>query len=332
MNDSKSISLEAGWLLILKDLGVEPDNVLRRAQLPRDLFSREGARLSVEDYLRLWNGLEAEAADPTLAIRIAENLSAEAFHPPVFAALCSPDLSVAVRRLAEYKPLVAPMSMQVEDRGGDLFIGPRWNDPDVRLPASLAAVELTFMVQLARIATRERLRPVRVESPYPMQPQDAYAEYFGVSSVRGEEHGVTFSEADAHRPFLTASEALWDTFEPELRRRLNRLEASAPLAERVRSVLLEGLPSGESSIEVTARRLGLSPRTLQRRLKPEGTSYKEIVRGTRERLARHYVTNTKLAYAEIGFLIGYEEPSSFYRAFREWTGETPESVRLAVAG
>ena len=125
---------------------------------------------------------------------------------------------------------------------------------------------------------------------------------------------------------------MWETFEPGLRRRLTKLEASAPLSERIRSVLLESLPSGEASIEITGRRLGMSPRTLQRRLKPEGTSYKEIVRRTREQLARHYVTNTDLAYVEIGFLLGYEEPSSFFRAFRDWTGTTPESLRLAVAG
>ena len=76
----------------------------------------------------------------------------------------------------------------------------------------------------------------------------------------------------------------------------------------------------------------MSPRTLQRNLKQDGTSYKEIVRRTREQLALHYVSSTTLAYPEISFLIGFEEPSSFFRAFKEWTGETPEAVRIAAAG
>jgi AraC-like DNA-binding protein len=332
MPEKKAVSLEAGWLLVLRDLGIQPDNVLRRAGLPQDLFTRENARLSVEDYFRLWDGLEVEAADPTLPIRLAEAVSPEAFHPPVFAALCSPDLSTAVRRIAEYKRLVAPMTLRVEERADGLFVGPRWDDPEVQLPPSLAALELTFWVRLARIATREPIRPVKVESPCPMEPADAYETFFGVVPHSGGEHGVTFSTADAKRPFLTASEAMWDVFEPELRRRLTKLDASAPLAERIRSVLLESLPSGEANMEVTARRLGLSSRTLQRRLKQEGSSFKEIVRLTRERLARHYVTKTKLAYAEISFLIGFEEPGSFFRAFREWTGETPDSVRHSVGG
>ena len=186
-----------------------------------------------------------------------------------------------------------------------------------------------FLNQVARTGTREHICPVRVASPYPMEPGEAYAEYFGVAPECRDEHGLTFASADAERPFLTANESLWQTFEPELQRRLTKLGAAAPLADRVRMVLLESLPSGESSVDVVARRLGLTPRTLQRRLKPEGASFKDIVRQTREQLARHYLTNTNLAYGEISFLIGFDEPSSFFRAFREWTGGTPESLRQA---
>jgi AraC-like DNA-binding protein len=332
MSDKKEVSLERGWAIILRDLGVQPENVLRRAQLPGDLLTRENVRVTVKDYFGLWNAVEAESADPTLPIRFAESISPEAFQPPIFAALCSPDLTVAVRRIARYKRLVAPMSMIIEKSTEGLFVGCQWDDPCVQAPASLAATELTYLTQIARIATREPIRPVRVASPHPMEPKEAYEAFFGVAPTQAEKHGVTFSAADARRPFLTANETLWQTFEPELQRRITKVEASAPLAERVRSNLLEGLPSGEASVGDTARRLGLSPRTLQRNLKLEGTSYKEIVRQTREQLARYYVTNTNLTYVEIGFLVGYEEPSSFFRAFREWTGETPESVRLAASG
>jgi transcriptional regulator GlxA family with amidase domain len=55
-----------------------------------------------------------------------------------------------------------------------------------------------------------------------------------------------------------------------------------------------------------------------------------IVRHTRKQLARHYVRHTTLGYPEISFLIGFKGPSSFIRAFREWTGEAPETVRLAA--
>lgn len=223
------------------------------------------------------------------------------------------------------------MTVQIEQDVNGFFVGFAWDDPTVRSPATFAALELTFLAQIARIGTRERICPVRVECPHIIEPRDAYEAFFGVAPEQSTRQGVTFRLADAERPFLTANEAIWETFKPELRRRLTQLESEAPLAERVRMVLLEGLPSGQSSIDETARRLGVSSRTLQRNLQTEGVSYKTVVSQTREQLARHYVADTKLAYAEISFLIGYEEPSSFFRAFRDWTGQTPEAMRLAAA-
>jgi AraC-like DNA-binding protein len=146
----------------------------------------------------------------------------------------------------------------------------------------------------------------------------------------GERNTVTFSAEDAARPFLTANEAMWEFFEPELRRRLSELETGSTMSERVRAVLLEMLPAGEASVEAVALRLMVSPRTLQRRLREEGTSYQAVLNETREALARHYLSSSSLPAAEISFLLGYEDPNSFYRAFHGWTGETPEGVRTAA--
>ena len=329
MAEKNAVPLDRGWLILMTDLGIRPEDVLRRGELPADLFARENARIEVEAYFRLWQGLEAEAGDVVLPLRLGKSVSTEAFHPLIFAALCSPNLSVAVRRIAEYKRLVAPMHVIVEEETNQLFVGIEWDDLAGDPPASLDLTELVFQAQIARIGTREQVVPLHVESRHPIAHAEEYEAFFGVAPAHGTRHGITFSAADAQRPFLTASESMWQTFAPELQRRLTTLEAQAPLAERVRSQLLESLPSGDASIDVVARRLGLSARTLQRRLTNEGGSYKEIVRHTREQLARHYLTNTNLGYAEIAFLIGFEEPSSFFRAFREWTGSTPESVRLS---
>ena len=76
-----------------------------------------------------------------------------------------------------------------------------------------------------------------------------------------------------------------------------------------------------------ASELAISSRTLQRRLHQEGTTFQEVLDELREELARHYLSATEYSSAEISFLLGYEEPNSFFRAFRTWTGETPEIVR-----
>lgn len=74
----------------------------------------------------------------------------------------------------------------------------------------------------------------------------------------------------------------------------------------------------------------MSRRTLQRRLEDEGESFRSLSNGTREKLARHYLKHSTLTSGEIAFLLGFEEPNSFFRAFHEWTGQTPEAARQAM--
>lgn len=266
-------------------------------------------------------------------LRIVEKVSAEVFNPPLFAALCSANLMQAVQRLAKYKQLVAPMSLEVNvGKVGELTVSPRWLSVQTDVPYSLQVAEIAFFLRLARLATREPVKALRVTLPElpPSAYVKRYENYFGVPVNQGESPSITFNTVDALRPFLTANEGMWRVFEPDLRRRLSELDATATTAERVRAVLLELLPSNSATIEKTAERLGMSKRTLQRRLEDEGENFRALVNATRESLARHYLGNTTMSGGEIAFLLGFEDPNSFYRAFLDWTGQTPDSARQAM--
>ena len=180
------------------------------------------------------------------------------------------------------------------------------------------------------MATRARIEPERVTTPRPPTPAGAYQRYFGVEVRRGKAHAVTFSASSATRPFLTANEEMWEFFEPELRKRLSALDAAASIADRVRAVLLELLPTGATSVDAVARKLNVSRRTLQRRLSDEGSNFQAMLNQTRKELARHYLKNSSMSAAEISFLLGFEDPNSFFRAFHDWTGDTPERVRTML--
>lgn len=316
--------------MLLQDLGVNVADVLRRAELPQDLFARPDATLDTAAYFRLWEAIDAEIDDPTLPVRIAEAITAEGFSPPLFAALCAPDLEVALERLSLHKRLLAPMRLDVARDDDAIHAGFRFLDAATPAPSSLVATELALLVQLGRMATRARIRPRQVTMPASTRPRAELEAFFGTRVTAGEAFSVTFSLDDARRPFLTANEAMWTVFEPELRRRLSELDERASMTERVGAVLLESLPAGQASMEEVARRLGVSKRTLQRRLRSEDSSYQRILARTRERLARHYLTKTQLPCSEISFLLGYDEPNSFFRAFQEWTGDSPERMRQAM--
>ncbi len=277
----------------------------------------------------MWTALEDEADDSELPIRIGRAISVEAFDPPLFAAICSEDLNQAARRIGQYKKLIGPMRLAITQSETETTLEYVW--PDIPTPpAILRTTELVFWVALVRLTTRSEVMATRATSPEPPPEPEAFREYLGVPVVEGPSQSISFSAKDASRPFLTANEGMWEYFEPGLKKRLSELDRDSTTGDRVRAALLELLPVGEGSMDAVARRLWVSTRTLQRRLKEEGTTFQVSLNETRENLARHYLATSKMPTAEISFLLGYEEPNSFYRAFRSWTGQTPEQVREAV--
>ena len=327
---SGRFTLDPGIKVFISDLRMSWPRVLRRASLPGDLLSRGPAMLSTEEYFRFWSALEQEGGDRDLALDVGQAISVETFSPPIMAALCSPCLTVAAHRIATYKPLVGPLRLDVADTADGLRISYQW-PPGQQPPTLLAASELVFWVTLARIATRHQVRPVNVTAPVLPHDPSGLEGFFGARVRTGDTHAVTFSAHDAARPFLTENEPMWRFFAPELRRRLSDLQAEATVAERVRAALHETLPAGDSSITAVTRQLAVSSRTLQRQLREEGTTYQAVLASTREDLARHYLRRGNLRTGEIAYLLGYDDTNSFYRAFRNWTGTTPETLRAAAA-
>lgn len=94
---------------------------------------------------------------------------------------------------------------------------------------------------------------------------------------------------------------------------------------------MELLPSGECTIEDVAKKLGYSKRSLQRKLQEENTSFQKQLNHTRELLAKYYVGSTDMRAEDIAYLLGYQDLSSFTRAFSLWTGATVSGYRQSKA-
>jgi AraC-like DNA-binding protein len=331
MTNARGYAVNPGWRILLQDLGLSPENILRRADLPGDLWAREKATLSSDEYFRLWLATLDESGDPTLPLKFGAAISVEVFDPPIFAALCSPNLNTALERLAHYKPLIAPMALNVSLGDDATSLEIVWLDKTIQPPPVLVLTELVFFVQVARLATRTEMSPLEVWSPHVPEKKKEFADYFGVAVRSGDSPRLLFSKADATRPFLTSNPKMWEYFEPGLNKRLAELDQAATASDRVHAALLELLPSGSASMESVCKRLGTSSRTLQRRLRQEGKSFQTVLNTTREKLANHYLRSSRMTGAEISFLLGFEDPNSFFRAFSAWTGKTPEQVRSASA-
>ena len=125
-------------------------------------------------------------------------------------------------------------------------------------------------------------------------------------------------------PQLQADPLLSEMLDHHAQRLLKQLPAEDNFLSDLRSALGEGLNRGDARLKTTARKLALSCRALQRKLNEQGTSYQEVLDHLRRELAVDLLTKGQIEIEEIAHFLGFSEPSSFYRAFRRWTGKTPQ--------
>ena len=325
----KHFLIDKNYGTYLSGMGFSMDEVMKKAMLPEDLFARQTPSLTAEEYFRFMGAIDALSPDEQTLIRLAAAEGIEAFSPPIFAAYCSRNALVCLKRLAQYKPLIGALLYQVEETETEVSVEILSGNEELELPEILVGIEFVFLVGLIRKATKETITPLSVTAKQPMK-NSAYADFIGKAITVGDKNRLVFSKEDALVPFISRNESMWEFFEPELKRRLSMMETDDSCAARVRSALMELLPSGECTIDNVAKKLGYSKRSLQRKLQEEDTNFQKQLSHTRELLARTYLANTDMTTEDIAFLLGYQESGSFLRAFTVWTGQTVNEYRNTV--
>ena len=326
MKHATKFSFSPSWKVLLNDMGIDIPYALKLSGLPADLFQREQATFSANEYFTLFQAIVDSAPEKDVPLVMAQHMSAEAFDPAFFAALCSPNFSQAVKRIAQYKPLIGPMKLSINETSKQTTITISCYGT-AQLPAAVGLCELVFFTQLFRIATRKRISPTHLTIGQLPESLENYQQYFGQTLTQDETTSLTFSHQDMTTPFVTQNHTMWQFFEDRLNQQLADLQGDAKTAERARSVLLEAIPSGDCTIENVASLLHISKRTLQRKLAQEQTNYKDLLQQVRTELADHYLLQSRLPLAEISFLLGFQETNSFIRAYQQWKGVSPTDFR-----
>lgn len=313
---------------LVEGVGISITEALKKSDLPEDLFSHQKPTLTAIEYIRLMEALKDLSIDECTPIKIGTIDKLETFYPPVFAAYCSKNVLTCMKRLSLYKKLIGPLKFLVNENKDDITLEMTFENEEMELPEYLVAIEMVFLVQLMRNATKTHIVPKEVMTKYKLD-NNTYEKFFGVMPKIGLKNRLTISREDALCPFISQNDTMWEYFEPELRRRLSELDVDDTYTARVRSALIELLPAGEGSIDDVSSKLGCSTRTLQRKLREEDTTFQKQLNHTRELLARHYLKNSDMISDDIAYLLGYQNLNSFVRSFHIWTGMTITEYKKA---
>ena len=324
---SDLIQFPLGFWTGLQQLGIAPHDAARKAGLPLAVITQSPA-VTPAQYFKIWQAYSDLAGGPAAAIiKLVTVFETTQYPPSVLATYHARDYRDALHRMSRYKQLCPPESLRLTEEGEHCTIELEWKRSEQPGPPVLAGTTLTFLLELGRRGTGQPIAARSVEFSHPMDDVQALEAYFGCPvRVGAAANRLTLHRTDLDRPFISYNRELLEMLTPVLDRTLDE-QLSRSIPETVKWILKRSLAGGGLDIQTVASELGLSDRTLQRRLTDEGTSFKRLLTQVRHEQAREYLTDPSLGIKEVAFLVGYEDQNSFYRAFRHWEGDTPAHWR-----
>jgi AraC-like DNA-binding protein len=316
-------------------IGIPPSALLRQARLPVTLHLT-GQTITTAQYFALMRALEVLSGNPALGLDMVRGADTAVHPPSTLAAFYARDLRDGIERLARYKRLCSPELLELEEglHGGAQGLSIRMTWLHASEPEPPVSVDATFatLMELARRGTGFAVRPLRVELARSGVRSVAHERYFDAPVRLGAQRDLlVFDVADLDRPFPGHNPELLAMLTPALGSALDEMNTRS-LSEQVVAELKRSLPSGRPELMEIARRMGMSERTLQRRITDEGYSFRDLLVTARRELGQLLLADRKIEIDEIAFLLGYQDATSFHRAFREWEGMTPGSWRDLQAG
>ena len=187
---------------------------------------------------------------------------------------------------------------------------------------------MAMLLAMAQSNAGEEFHPqsLKVSHPEPKDTGRFYSLFQCPIDFGAKTNIFTISIADADEPRSCSNSQLALLHDQLLIKYLATLEKDN-VVERTKASIIDNLPSGNISDAVVARSLQMSERTLQRRLRESGTTFKSILNEVRVDLANSYIRDSKLSLTEISFMLGFAEMSTFSHAFKRWTGQSPSAFR-----
>ena len=312
----------------MERIGLPPAALLRQARLPAALHLDGQAVITTAQYFALWKAIEDLKADGDLGIKLVEGTPTAAHPPSSLAAFYASDYRDGLHRTARFKRLCTPEHLHVTEDKAECTITIEWHHAITPEPPILTDIGFASVVELGRRGTGQHLTPQRVELARSRTQAPLHKAYFGCPiRYDAPRNALVLKTADLDRPFPGRNPELLELLTPALVAALDDLQACDSVSERARIVMKRNLASGRPELSEVARELGMSERTLQRRITDEGTTYRDLLVAARQELGRQLLSDPAAPINEVAYLLGFQDTSSFYRAFRDWEGVTPNRWR-----
>lgn len=308
---------------LLNSLGLEPAGPVDPSRM-----------ISDEDYYEFLETVaRAEQSGHTLPLRVGGAMYCDDYGAFGLAWKSATDLKGSINRAVRYsRALTNVTSYSIEpvdegvfalmEREGERSLGLRLSNE-----ASVAS-----MLTIGREVATETLNPLEVHFKHPApEVVSDHEDFFGCPIYfSSDRDALLFSHKSLHMPNKLGDSGIVKFFDAHLEAELSLISEDKSLTRRVKMQISQALSEGIPKISDIAAKLAMSGRTLQRKLSEQGQSFQSLVDDARRELAERLLANSHHSLADIAFLTGFSEQSSFNRAFKRWAGQTPRSYRLSA--
>jgi AraC-like DNA-binding protein len=312
----------------LERLGVATPAVLAAAGMTLNSTALEDQSVSLRVLYDLWEGAETTCG-AGIGVRVGQNVQPETYEVFGHVLSSSASLGDALVRATRFARIVADtfeLSLHVEGQLATVLLRP--THPELLHPRDIEFI-LSAAVTIARKITAEGLAPGEVRFTHAAPRDVSHHEQAFEAPVKFNQphNALVFDSELLHLPVVGRDEQLCAQFSRQASRMLAGSGQAGRLSRRVQELVSAELRGGNPTIEGIADKLGMHSKTLSRRLKDEGTSHRQLLEAVRYELSDRYLRQRGLSVSEIAFLLGYSDTSAFIKAFKRWSGVTPETYR-----
>jgi AraC-like DNA-binding protein len=317
----------------LRRQGVATGDLLKEVGLRRADVADPDARIAYVAVLRLIERAATLLDDPSLGLRLGASYSARDSGLLGFVMLNSPTLADALNNLQRYFHVIGDgEDIEIARNGPQVVLRFRETDPGLRGLRHNSEYMAATIVRACRDMTRKRITPAQVEFMHP-RPNAAvdYQRYLGCPvKFHSPWDALVYDAKVGALPVIGADDKLLKVLERACRNVLGPTPKKRDLVHDVREWAMDQLTKGPVHIDDVALAVGMSPKTLERRLAEKGKTFSALIDEIRSGLAKRYLGETDFRLEQVAYLTGYSEPAALVRAFKRWTGTTPMRFRARL--
>ncbi len=333
-DNSASIAAVRQYLEMAKRHQLPVESLLEPLKLDTDLLNDNTRRIHLDQFEDIVSILIKASNDPLFGLHTSEHIEPAFYSVQGYISLNCATLKEAMSMIPLYERLVGDMGVSgFSYKPGHTLL--RWqsqlSQPLVQRHVRENIISSWFRFTQSFLKIEQKPMAVWFEhsAPDDVDLTHQYTKIFGCPVEFSRPYtGLWVNNEHLDTRIQQADEKLLHVLLDHATQQLNELEKGLTLSEQIKSMLRLMLNQQIPSSELIADKLGISVRTLQRKLNDENTSYKEVLNELRQELARHYVKNSTLNFDVIATKLGFGEPRSFYRSFKKWTGKTASQFRL----